>query len=452
MENLAWTSLTRQGNQRLPILISGLVFLLLLLPGARAFAQLQPSQEELREQFERRSYEPLAERIRKLAGEGWNVELQRKTELPGWKGRVNGYAFHFAHATKVVPQLGDVPAIFRITVTNYDIVIPKTSLIEQADEDTFFGYNRYYRWYYSPGTYALGYPAEWETLLAKIRETFGIPEAVDGVQCRLEIQKEIYLEGEPIPVWLQLHNLQPAVITIPDVRDHLQNYLEVTGGDGRHLPNNKTDTAAIPVKTRTLSNLGNGIGGETDIQQSYLLEPGEYTICCRYPTGIADHTAASQSLAIRVVPREWLVLRLSLQPPAMLQITAVRQHAGNENLSNLSFRYELQPQPPPDKRSIPHTPGEPMLDQEFYGVPIEAEQQRISAACADLTQRDIACSADLTQARWDNPNSSKGPHLLLNEIVLPGWTYHLTVFLHGQADGKSFQISSPALTFTAEKP
>ena len=256
-----------------------ILLLPLLLSGMFSFATGSiAAQENPFDKAERLRMQQFADKICMLAGEGWSVDLERITALQGWTGRVNGYAFHFRHQTKTVPGQENVPVTFRVTVTNFDRDIhPQDPATVPPNMDIFLGNSITNLWYIATGTYQKVYPQEWDALLEKIRESFCIPKAVDGIQCLLESSKDIFMEGEPISIWVRVYNTLPQAISIPDVRDQLLEHFELKDSTDHIIPLNQPLSTAFPAAQQyTLLAFG-GWYFRDAIPNKRLLAPAKYT-------------------------------------------------------------------------------------------------------------------------------------------------------------------------------
>ena len=157
-------------------------------------------------------FQQLATRLQGLAGDDWQVTLHFAEKIRGWDGTTLARIVRFEHRTLKTKVLDkDVPASFNLILADIGETTASDARLclkdgaEQFDE--CLGSDGAYLWFCWPGPYGAVEPAKWQALVRSIRNQYAIPQPVGGVQCRVDLAKNVFAVGEPIELRASVRNV-----------------------------------------------------------------------------------------------------------------------------------------------------------------------------------------------------------------------------------------------------
>ncbi|MHB1456236.1 MAG: hypothetical protein ACYC0V_04910 [Armatimonadota bacterium] len=366
-----------------------------------------------------------------ILGKGWHVDTEYVKSLPGWTGRVNGAASTFSNK---LFKVDGAPASFRITRTNWEEVTPNDD--RNADSDIALSAVHFGYWYCNPGTFGAAHPREWEDVLKKLHNCYGLPVAHQGLVCFLETDVDVFPVGAPISIDTNFHMLPGfKSIAVEKYSNHAP-FLVVTDSSGKRLPlhrlpitssNKRTDN---PGYDNMIPNL------ELDFN---ITKPGIYQIKMRYPFGKENNQIAeSQEISIRVVPADFLTLQLNglakddiLRPEGTMPVELVFGVKGGKlkQFSEIKVSYAASKSP----------------NQQFhylYGSPGRRMTEDIKGSLHPDGKGSYRVKFDLAAGRWGESTSSAGPVSPITRFMKPGETWWAKMIVSGVLDGKRFRVTS----------
>jgi hypothetical protein len=380
-----------------------------------------------------------AERVAALAGPKWQVGAARVVQLQGWSGRTHAYVLR---GTNRALAVGQAPATFRFTLAPYGW--SGSAVAGEADPDLPMGASDHYFWFSAGESYSRARPEEWQALVAAVRRELGIPEPVDGIQCRLEVSRDLFLAGEPLEAWVRARNVSQRSVTLTELPS-LAPYLRVAGADGKPLAAKET-AAHERWPARVLQPWEEyGTALRVDAVRAFP-GPGVYTVALDLPLDEAGtRHAPSQTLSLRIAPADLLALTLSTAgAPARFQGTVPVELAFTsradpaEPLSDLRLTYQASREGP-DGWGI-------WGDPEVEGGDAVGRLAGLPSLGRTLLKLDLA------RAKWENGFSSQWPGRPFRGFAGPGTSWQVRAHLTGRLGGRRFEIQSPAVAVRIANP
>jgi len=412
---------------------------------------------------ERERFQPTADKVLSLLGQGWETEVKRITSLHGWEGRINGFAMEFRNSSLRV-QASDRPAAFRLSVTNWASPVPLEDASEREDTDFPLGASEHNRWYVSPGTFGRVYPERYRATIASVREVFAIPEPVGGIQCRIEgMSDEMIMAGQPLGIpgglggstgiSVRCINVSMETRDITDTRDGLREDLIVRNETGERLPY-AGERRPRQVREHSLRPWGE-ISTKLHSPSYDLSKPGHYTVQVPYRFGPGENDVAlSQLVSVLVVPRDFLVFHM--RRPAGSVPTAV----GDALPVDLELLHRTGPPVQLTDLTVHLTArntdpwaiictSAPLAWAGMDGATLRAGRLgRVRGTDMKLSTQPWRARQDLAALGWDSITSSPMGTSSIWKYAKPGETWQVSAQLDGKAEGKHFRLTSETMEFT----
>jgi len=392
-------------------------------------------------------YEQIARQIVAVAGEDWQVKITYADKLRGWDGKALARTISFQHRTLKLAQPPDDPAAFSFTIAAIPEVISSTARLARKegrdDACACMGADRQFFWFSSPGTYGEGWPREWQTVVDGVRRQFDVPPPKGGLQCSIELEKNVFAVGEPIGLSVRIRNVSGKPLTALAPSANAADLLAVKDAAGAAV------ACAAPA--------AGGAAEEREIkpweeirrafrldESHKLAQAGRWTVMARYRFGEqADAVAESHEAAVLVVPRDFLSLRIDRtgKPVAaergaqiMADVTLAKS-ADAPALSDVELVF----------RAMPKGGG---ADSWLQGTPVgdenaaRKEQKHIPPALQP-GKGSAAFRYDLGLATWARTfGPPLAPGTTLWDFVQMSDTWQVQAVCSGRADGDRFQIVS----------
>lgn len=400
----------------------------------------------------------LANDMKNLAGQGWLSRLHYADRISGWDGTTLARMVKLENAGLRVKPLQpaadsqtdaprDLPATFTIlladireTLASESRLSLKSTADKSAEPDTFLGSDDSYFWFTSPGNYAAAFPDEWRALLGKLRENYGLAPQKDGLQCTVDINKNIFAANEPIDATVRVRNTSGKAIADPPALDPAS--LTVTAADGTPVPPVRT---VWQIESTASIKPWDELAKAVDLKRSYALrKPGKFTLKFRYKLGEA--VVESPEETVRIVPDDTFMLGLKRAGKAgtgkrgeqmLFEVVIGKAYEQPDELTNLTVRFHADPVGGGFASGLAGIPGD---DSES-----PRKVQEVVPKTLQLGKGTSAFIYDLGLVKWRRAIGTQVQSSTLWDFAPMGEQWDIRAELLGRAGGDWFRITSRAV-------
>jgi len=428
-------------SSSLHLIISAVLSIAVITVLPRPCLAVQPQEWEItKEDY----FQQLAGRLEGLAGDDWQVSLHFADKIRGWDGTTLGRIVRFEHRTMKVKVLDkDLPASFNLILADIRETVTSESRLRLKDDaeqsDECLGSDGAYLWFCSPGPYAAAMPDKWQALVRNIRSQFTIPQPAGGVQCRIDLAKNIFAAGEPIELRASVRNVsgRPIVAANPLKSDAL-------------VVHSIDSPADVPAADSWRSGTGGAIQPwdelvqTIDLRRSYgIRKPGRFTVSIRYRLNDESAPVESQQVNVRVVPDDFLALRIKRSDgkdsfkrgdKIMVDLVLMKGYDDTENLSDLKITFRADPRGGGIASGLRGWPGNDPGETRKEQVPVPASLQ--------MGKGSDSFRYDLGIAKWARTVGSPAMRVTLWDYTQLGEHWEIRAECSGKAGGDGFHLIS----------
>ena len=426
--------------------------LLLAAHCTRCFAVQSQEWEINKEDY----FQKLAAALQTQTGADWRSTLHYADKIRGWDGTTLARVVRLeSDVIKVkLPQAPsdpqktaipkEVPASFSIILADIRETLASESRLSlkgpnaaPADYDAFVGADEHYFWFCSPGTYGSAFPNDWQKLLGKIRQQFGVSDPKSGLQCSIDLQKNIFVAGEPIEATVSVRNTSGRAIPNPPALEPAS--LAVNALDGTPVP--PAGTVWRP-ETRPSLQPWDQLAQTTDLKRSYgMRKPGKFRLKFSYKLGNA--LIESQEVSVCVVPDDFFALGLRRAGKAgtgkrgeqiMLDVMLAKGYGESSDLTNLAVSFRADPVGGGFASGLAGVPGD--------DASLPRKDQKVMPKTLQLGKGTSAFIYDLGLAKWRRIVGTQAQSSMLWDFAPMGEFWDIRAELLGCAGGDWFRITS----------
>jgi len=389
-------------------------------------------------------FQQLAKRLQGLADDNWQVSLHFADKIRGWDGTTLARIVRFDHRTLKMKVLDkELPASFNIILADIRETLTSDARLcrrEEAEQfDECMGSDGTYLWFCSPGPYGALEPEKWQALVRSIRNQYTIPKPAEGVQARVDGAKNIFAVGEPIELRASVRNVggRPIAAATP-LKSDAFSVRSIDGG------------ADVPPGAAWRTGTGGAmqpweeLAQTVDLRRSYgITKPGRFTVGLRYRLRDGAAAAESQQMNVRVVPHDFLTLRLKRAEgkdafrrgdKVMVELSLVKGYADTANLTDLTVTFRADPRGGGIASGLRGWPGSDPGETRKEQSPLPVSLQMGRGA--------KAFRYDLGMAKWARVVGSPALRVALWDYAQLGEFWEIRTECSGNAGGDKFNVIS----------